>query len=302
MLGRVPTLALTALASTAVVLTAASPILADTLIVVSPASMGNWFAYEEIPNGSVAFVTGPETPPLGDGSAEFSVDATGRVILATPDHAGTRFDEITSLDYSTYQPVDENVSDLLATSLQLDVDYDLTDMDTSWQGRLVYEPYQNGTVFQGMWQEWMTMDGEWWASGSPGNMVCPQSDPCTVSELLTAFPNLGIRADVGNLNLKAGGPWAPSFLGYVDALKVGINEDVTTYNFEPGEASPTPSPSPSPTVSPSPSPTVSPSPSPSPIPLTKDECKDGGWMIFGYSNQGQCVAFVASEGKAGGKN
>ena len=27
-------------------------------------------------------------------------------------------------------------------------------------------------------------------------------------------------------------------------------------------------------------------------PLTKDECKDGGWENFGFSNQGQCVRFV----------
>ena len=27
-------------------------------------------------------------------------------------------------------------------------------------------------------------------------------------------------------------------------------------------------------------------------PLTKDQCKDGGWETFGFSNQGQCVRFV----------
>lgn len=38
-------------------------------------------------------------------------------------------------------------------------------------------------------------------------------------------------------------------------------------------------------------------------PTTKDDCKDGGWREFedpGFRNQGQCVAFVASDGKAGG--
>jgi hypothetical protein len=27
-------------------------------------------------------------------------------------------------------------------------------------------------------------------------------------------------------------------------------------------------------------------------PLTKDACKDGGWEIFGFRNQGQCVRFI----------
>lgn len=27
-------------------------------------------------------------------------------------------------------------------------------------------------------------------------------------------------------------------------------------------------------------------------PVTKDDCKDGGWETFGFSNQGQCVRFV----------
>lgn len=40
-------------------------------------------------------------------------------------------------------------------------------------------------------------------------------------------------------------------------------------------------------------------------PTTKDECKKGGWQDFtdpGFKNQGQCVAFVASDGKGGAKN
>ena len=27
-------------------------------------------------------------------------------------------------------------------------------------------------------------------------------------------------------------------------------------------------------------------------PTTKDDCKDGGWEAYGFSNQGQCIAFV----------
>ena len=33
-------------------------------------------------------------------------------------------------------------------------------------------------------------------------------------------------------------------------------------------------------------------PSAPPAPTSKDECKHGGWVAFGFKNQGQCIAFV----------
>ena len=33
------------------------------------------------------------------------------------------------------------------------------------------------------------------------------------------------------------------------------------------------------------------------VPTTIDQCKNGGWAQFGFPNQGQCVAFVVSQGK-----
>ena len=35
--------------------------------------------------------------------------------------------------------------------------------------------------------------------------------------------------------------------------------------------------------------------SPSMRPASKDDCKDGGWQRYGFSNQGQCVSSVAGE-------
>ena len=35
-----------------------------------------------------------------------------------------------------------------------------------------------------------------------------------------------------------------------------------------------------------------------PLPTNKDQCKNGGWKNFGvFKNQGDCVSFVATEGK-----
>lgn len=39
-----------------------------------------------------------------------------------------------------------------AVSLQFDMDYNLADSNTAWQGRLVYEPYATETVNTGAWQ------------------------------------------------------------------------------------------------------------------------------------------------------
>jgi hypothetical protein len=29
-----------------------------------------------------------------------------------------------------------------------------------------------------------------------------------------------------------------------------------------------------------------------PDPVTKDDCKKGGWEAFGFRNQGQCIRFI----------
>jgi hypothetical protein len=36
-----------------------------------------------------------------------------------------------------------------------------------------------------------------------------------------------------------------------------------------------------------------------PGPQTKDDCNNGGWLNFGFKNQGQCVAFVNHNGGSG---
>lgn len=41
-----------------------------------------------------------------------------------------------------------------------------------------------------------------------------------------------------------------------------------------------------------------PPPPPSDLPTSKDQCKNGGWENYGvFKNQGDCVSFVATDGK-----
>jgi hypothetical protein len=200
-------------------------------VVVTPANLAGWrWMEEDVAAGGGMLVTGPAVPPLGTGSARLSVDGTGRFILSNLAYAGTRLADITSLGYSSYS---EGASTILAPALHFDIDYNLTDANTAWQGRLVYEPYQDGSVITpGTWQTWTPMTGKWWASGAPGNGTCPQSSPCTWSQVLTAFPNAGLRAGNGWLHFRVGGPWTGGFTGYVDNFTFGVTGNATTYNFE----------------------------------------------------------------------
>ncbi|HEX9991191.1 MAG TPA: right-handed parallel beta-helix repeat-containing protein [Chloroflexia bacterium] len=199
-------------------------------IVVSPSNQAGWrWMEEDTAAGGGMLVTGPATPPLGTGSAKLSVDGTGRFILSNLAYAGTRLADITNLAYSSYS---EGASNILAPSLQFDIDYNLTDSNTAWQGRLIYEPYQDGSVITpGSWQTWSPMTGKWWASGAPGNGSCSQSTPCTWNQVLTAFPQAGLRAGNGWLHFKVG-VWAGGFTGYVDGFTFGVPGNVTTYDFE----------------------------------------------------------------------
>ncbi len=208
---------------------------ADAIVVTTSTPNGWWF-FEETPTGSGGFVVGPPTTsPPGGGSAQLTVNGTGGEIFGTFAFVGTRLDAITSLGYSSYRT---SGSAALAPSLQLDIDTNVTDTSTAWQGRLVYEPYFTNTLSTGVWQSWNTQvstgTGNWWFTGAPGNVICKLSNPCTWSEVRAAFPNAGVRsagANTGALQFKAGGGWASGFVGSVDAFSIGINNVVTDYDF-----------------------------------------------------------------------
>ncbi|GIV57334.1 MAG: hypothetical protein KatS3mg042_0247 [Rhodothermaceae bacterium] len=202
-----------------------------------------WGFVVETGSGSGDLVPGPGTPPLGTGSARFLLDNTSSgVLLGTQRFAGIRFDAMTQLTYSTWaDPANTNV--FAVPSLQFNVDYDLTDGTTSWQGRLVFEPYYDNTIALGTWQTWDALAGRWWMSGTPvvgdvtGTQICPISSPCDVATLLANFPDMGIQTGtLAGLLLKAGSGWDIEAV-YADALTVGYldgaTELVTTFDFEP---------------------------------------------------------------------
>jgi hypothetical protein len=207
-----------------------------TTTVVQTFSTAGWFGFNEGTTGSVgnaALVTGPGTPSNGVGSAQLTVDSTGRASLATNAYAGTPLSAISALSYATYA---NSASLSHQANLQFDVDYDITDASTAYQGRLSFGRSTPVPV-----NTWTTVnaltDGEWFASGAPGNTVCTQANECTWSEVLTAFPNAGIRNDSvgkGALLFRLGGPVAGGASTYVDGLSITRPSGTSFVDFEPG--------------------------------------------------------------------
>lgn len=216
------------------------------LVVVYPDSMRGWVFYNDqtnavCPTGSACrMVQGPATPPLGSGSAELydSLSTDGKALILA-DYAGTRFDQITDLHYSTYRQT-ANTGNNLAISLQFNVDYDLSDAASGYQGRLVYEPYTGigGNVPRNTWQTWDAKAGKWWGTkatvmrnGGSVTNPCVQSTPCTWAQVLAAFPNVGVHSLYGAVVLKAGSGW-PGFRGNIDSLAIGVGGTTTLFDFE----------------------------------------------------------------------
>src|SRR5947209_8635704 len=90
-------------------------------ISITNVDMKGWFFFEETPSGlghgTGSFVSGSASPHLSHGSARLTVDSIGRMLLGTQAYAGTRLDQISRLQYSTYQTPG---SEARAISLQFD--------------------------------------------------------------------------------------------------------------------------------------------------------------------------------------
>ena len=200
---------------------------AATTVTVTPNNMQGWAFFDDKGNGGTGvMVPGPATPPLGAGSAELAVTALNQgYALGTGAYVGTPLSAITNLSYSSYQP-----GTVLAIALQFDIKYHTA--DSTYDGRLVYEPYQNGHVTVGSgWQHWSPLSGIWWASNQTASGgLCPMGGPCSWATVLSTWPQATIS---GAVLFKAGSGW-PSFTGNVDDFTIGVSSSDTTYDFEPG--------------------------------------------------------------------
>lgn len=229
----------TALAA-AVMLIASTAAASAATVVVKSANMGGWFFLnDQVPANPATgtFVPGPAVPPAGVGSVGFSLVGAGDgQIIGQSVTNPVPLSQITQLSYDTYRS-SFDAGNNLAVALQFTIDYSTTDLNTGFQGRLVFEPYQGngGGIPQNTWQHWNALNGRWWASrtnASGSNGLCPQNSPCTWAQVLANWPTAQIRPDAVGIVLKAGSNWA-GFVGNADNLTIGINGADTTYDFEP---------------------------------------------------------------------
>lgn len=221
-------------------------------LVVTPSAPNGWFFLNEGANGSGQFVNGPGNPPAGRGSALLTVDGTGREDIATSSYTGQPLASFNQLQYSTYQAYSGSPNE--TPTLAFDVDYDSTDSNTAYQGRLVYVPSAANTVLPGQWQTWNTMSGgaAWYSSASgsssyrpivggvtQSNPPCTQASYCTWAQVMSDYPHATIRPTVngspGLLLVRAGGPVTGGFVGATDNVIVGLDGQVIDNNFEPGD-------------------------------------------------------------------
>ena len=191
-----------------------------------------WFQLTETPGGSGAFVTGPATPPNGVGSYYFSTGASGGgQLLATIGYTATKLSDITRLTYKTYiSPTSAN-NDPVA--LNIGVDFDGTDGNFSFQGRLVFVP---SLLSAGVWQSWdaLANSASWYATFAPFNTLCSQATPCTWAAVLSNWPNAVVHSvpTLGWVGLKLGNNGHSADVA-ADTLTVGVSNADTTYDFEP---------------------------------------------------------------------
>ncbi len=280
---------------------------ANQTVVVTPENMHGWAFVTETPIGTGMLVDGPATPPLGSGSAEFTVNSTGGEILARS-ASGILLADIDTLSYSSYQ---QTGAALLEVSMQLQYDSDITDTNNAFQGRLVFEPYFSSPAqanMTGVWQTWEPLEGLWWASPNAVSTVdnaCPQSNPCTWDEVLALYPNIGLGSPFGAYIFKAGGGWTGGFTGNVDAFVIGMDGDTVTYDFE-AEEPDTDEDGVIDTEDNCPSVAnadqtdtdndgIGDACDTSTQPVSKEQCKKGGYALFNdpaFKNQGQCVSWV----------
>lgn len=233
---------------------------AGSIVVVTPTSTQGWSTSDTRPGGEVNLVS-DVTAPAGSGALQLITDATAtakaQYMHAAP--ADTSLASVNELSYYTKQ--------IGAAFAGGDASYQLPVFLNGTTGftTFVYEPYQNGTVQNGVWQSWDVDAGQFWSSRSVtcsnGNVVAGGGGApfYTLAQIKIMCPEavvLGFGVNIGSNN--------PSYNVETDL----VNFNGTTYDFELYNA-----------------------------PKSKDECKDSGYKGLTdsnnqpFKNQGQCVSY-----------
>jgi hypothetical protein len=194
--------------------------------------------------GSQAFVVGPGTPPIGEGSLQYLIGANGDSFetVRSADFNNVRVDALTSLAYGTY--VVQDGSGGQAPYLLLNIDHN---GDNVLDDQIFFEPvYQGPTFFPsnpqgplavGVWQNWDALHGGWWSLNSIAGAT-PGAGVKSLTQYLAAQPNsrvLNTGTGTGGFRVATGcgAPAWNNFIGDADDLFVGVSTTNIRYDFEP---------------------------------------------------------------------
>jgi hypothetical protein len=204
--------------------------------------LNKWFLYNDsndtVDNTLGTFVLGPNTPPHGTGSVQFTLGASpnDRKNVATYRFGGTALSSITTMGYTAYSQsgvAGANESPYL----NFNVDFNGTN---AWQKRLVYVPSANqASVPQDTWNTFDAINGGnalWAWSGYAGNgNQWPDGNTSqyrTWSSILAAFPSASILSTDSWLGVRVGEPGPTGYTGAVDSFTFGTAAKTTVFDFE----------------------------------------------------------------------
>lgn len=239
---------------------------ASTTKVVSPSNTQGFQFNPDVANTTPYEFTEAKQS-IGEGSLYVepisSTNPLAKFIASKP--LGTPVSELQSVSYDFLIAGNGNAAD--ADQFYLNVYTNLAGSSTFYDCRYDYVPTVGSTsefttaTFQAT--DTPTSIGDRTTGGD--SFVCP----ATLAALPAGSTIKAVVLNVGDTELTDAG-----LAGYLDNVVVNTTAGSTIYDFELKQVAAT----------------------------TKDDCKDGGWKTFQtvYKNQGDCVSFVASQGKAKG--
>jgi len=192
----------------------------------------SWVAYTRN-GGSLSFVAGPGTAPLGCGSIQFSNPAVDdKAWLFNYDHIGTPLADITAMFYLTYKTGGIPIQ-VPAIIMEADVN---GPEQAGGYTLLVYEPYYStpppppASIQTNTWQTWDAYDvgrGLWWST-QPIPGVCALDCFVPWNTILANNPQAYIVGGYG-INTGTGNP---GLVSAVDVLAIGIRGNTLLYDFD----------------------------------------------------------------------
>ena len=215
----------------------------QSTITVTDCNLNGWVKHI-LPNtlGTVTFSTGPLNTPLGKGSIKLASPDMSFVRLRNAAYSGTLFSSLTELSYSGYVQQRDSTVEMPFIVMLVDADG-----DGKSEHNLVFDPrFQTGKYISGgfpdqgttkeqVWQTWDALHGVWFFG--PFDDQDHGFPPLSLADYVRKYPNATINNDAAKggaaIRLTSGGPvFLKNFIGYADAFKIGINGNVTTYDFE----------------------------------------------------------------------